>query len=73
MKAVPGQEGARSALRFCLAFPAISSVIPGILTPDEADANALASAFGPLPKAAVEAVLEINRRRQFFVAKPRAS
>jgi aryl-alcohol dehydrogenase-like predicted oxidoreductase len=73
VKAAPGQEGARSALRFCLWFPAISSVIPGILTPDEADLNAQASAFGPLPKEAVEAVLEINRQRQFFVAKPRAS
>ena len=72
VKAAPGQEGARSALRFCLAFPAISSVIPGILTPAEADANAQASTFGPLPKEAVEAVLEINRQRKFFVARPRA-
>jgi aryl-alcohol dehydrogenase-like predicted oxidoreductase len=71
--AAPGAEGVRSALRFCLAFPAISSVIPGILTPAEADANARASEAGPLPKAAVDAVLEINRTRQFFVAKPRAS
>lgn len=73
VKAAPGAEGARSALRFCLAFPAISSVIPGILTPAEADANAAASDFGPLPPDAVEAVLRINRQRQFFVARPRAS
>jgi len=63
----PGASGAQSALRFCLAFPAVSTVIPGILTPAEADANAAASALGPLPEAAVRAVLEINRRRQFFV------
>jgi aryl-alcohol dehydrogenase-like predicted oxidoreductase len=73
VKAAPGREGARSALRFCLAFPAISSVIPGILTPAEADENARASEFGPLPPEAVEAVLQINRQRQFFVARPRAS
>jgi aryl-alcohol dehydrogenase-like predicted oxidoreductase len=73
VKAAPGREGAQSALRFCLAFPAISSVIPGILTPEEAEENAHASDLGPLAEAAVEAVLEINRKRQFFVARPRAS
>ncbi len=72
VKATPGRDGARSALRFCLAFPGISSVIPGILTPAEADENARASDCGPLPKAAVDAVLDINRTRQFFVARPRA-
>jgi len=73
IEAAPGREGAASALRFCLAFPAISSVIPGILTPEEAEENARASDFGPLPQQAVEAVLEVNRERQFFVARPRAS
>jgi len=73
VSARPGAEGAQSALRFCLSFPAISSTIPGILTPAEAEANALASAFGPLPPAAVEAVMAINRNRQFFVIQPRAS
>lgn len=63
----PGAEGAQSALRFCLSFPAVSSVIPGILTPAEAAENARASASGALPAEAVEAVLAINRRRQFFV------
>jgi aryl-alcohol dehydrogenase-like predicted oxidoreductase len=67
----PGTSGAQSALRFCLAFPAISTVIPGILTPTEAEDNAAASDLGPLPEQAVRAVLEINRRRQFFV-KPTA-
>jgi len=72
VKVAPGREGAQSALRFCLAFPTISSVIPGILTPIEADENALASERGPLPPEAVEVVLEINRERQFFVARHRA-
>ena len=67
LSARPGAEGAESALRFCLSFPAVSSVIPGILTPAEAAGNARASGAGALPAPAVEAVLAINRRRQFFV------
>ena len=67
VSARPGAEGAESALRFCLSFLSVSSVIPGILTPAEAAENARASASGPLPAPAVEAVLAINRRRQFFV------
>ena len=67
LSAKPGSEGAQSALRFCLSFAAVSSVIPGILTPSEATENALASRSGPLSPPAVEAVLAINRRRQFFV------
>jgi aryl-alcohol dehydrogenase-like predicted oxidoreductase len=65
----PGKEGAESALRFCLAFAGVSTVIPGILTASEAEANAAASAAGPLPAEAVAAVLEINRTRQFFVRR----
>jgi aryl-alcohol dehydrogenase-like predicted oxidoreductase len=73
VSAAPGPAGVQSALRFCLSFPAVSSVIPGILTPTEVDENAHASDLGPLSEAAVAAVLEINRRRQFFVASARAS
>src|SRR6267142_5522070 len=46
--ASPGEAGVQAALRFCLAFPAVSSAIPGIMTPAEADQNAAASGFGPL-------------------------
>jgi aryl-alcohol dehydrogenase-like predicted oxidoreductase len=63
----PGREGAHAALRFCLAQPALSTTIPGILTAAEAEENASASGLGPLPPAAVAAVLDINKRRQFFV------
>jgi aryl-alcohol dehydrogenase-like predicted oxidoreductase len=68
LSAAPGTEGAQAALRFCLAFPAISSTIPGILAPEEADQNAAASTLGPLSAVAVRAVLEINQSRQFFVS-----
>jgi aryl-alcohol dehydrogenase-like predicted oxidoreductase len=71
--AAPGEEGALAALRFCLSFPAVTTTIPGILRPGEAESNARAGALGPLPAPSVEAVLEINRRREFFVAPARAS
>jgi aryl-alcohol dehydrogenase-like predicted oxidoreductase len=73
VSASPGAAGVQAALRFCLAFPQISSTIPGILTPAEADQNAAASGLGPLPHEAVAAVLEINRNRRFFVEPAKAS
>ncbi|SJZ42422.1 Predicted oxidoreductase [Enhydrobacter aerosaccus] len=67
--AEPGPSAVQAALRFCLAFPELSTTIPGILTSDEAEQNARASDLGPLPAAAVAAVLEINRTRDFFVGR----
>lgn len=64
----PGEAAAQAALRFCLSFPAVSTTIPGILRPLEADQNAAASLLGPLPRQAVDAVLAINRKRRFFVS-----
>jgi aryl-alcohol dehydrogenase-like predicted oxidoreductase len=64
----PGEAAAQAALRFCLSFPAVSTAIPGIMRPLEADQNAAASLLGPLPQQAVEAILEINRNRRFFVS-----
>jgi len=73
VRAEPGREGTLAALRFCLSFAAVSTTIPGILRPEEAETNAAAGTLGPLPPADVEAVLAINRRRDFFVAPARAS
>jgi aryl-alcohol dehydrogenase-like predicted oxidoreductase len=72
LSAAPGQEGVLSALRFCLSFAAVSTVIPGVLRASEAEINARASELGPLPAVAIEAVLTINRQRDFFVAPARA-
>lgn len=72
LKAAPGAGGAQAALRFCLAFPAVSSTIPGILRPEEVDQNAAASTLGALPPEAVHAVLEINRNRKFFASQASA-
>ena len=68
ISAAPGEAAAQAALRFCLSFPAVSTTIPGIMRPHEADQDAAASGLGPLPPQAVEAILEINRNRRFFVS-----
>ena len=70
LAAVPhpaGSTATQAALRFCLSFPAVSTVIPGMLTPAEVDENTAASELGMLPEAAVEAVLALNRTQSFFV------
>ncbi len=73
VSASPGQEAVLSALRFCLSFDGVSSVIPGVLHPAEAEMNAQASEQGPLPPGIVEEVLAINGKRDFFVSPARAS
>ena len=70
--ATPGREAVLSALRFCLSFDAVSCVIPGILHAHEAETNAEASRLGALPTNAVETVLAINQKRNFFVSSPHA-
>jgi aryl-alcohol dehydrogenase-like predicted oxidoreductase len=51
-----GETEAEFALRFCLSVESVASVIPGVLTAEEAVANARASALGPLPPATVAAI-----------------
>lgn len=63
----PGIEGIQAALRFCLSFPAVSTVIPGMLRPEEVHANVRASDLGPLGLPQLDAVLTINRSQNFFV------
>ena len=73
VSATPGREAVLSALRFCLSFDGVSSVIPGVLYPAEAETNAEASEQGALPAEIVAKVLAINAQRSFFVSPPRAS
>lgn len=72
VSANPGREAVLSALRFCLSFDGVSSVIPGVLHPEEAETNAEASEQGPLPAEIVAKVLAINAQRSFFVSSARA-
>ncbi|MDP3240318.1 MAG: aldo/keto reductase, partial [Reyranella sp.] len=67
VSANPGREAVLGALRFCLSFDGVSSVIPGVLHPAEAEMNAEASGQGALPADVVEKVLAINAQRSFFV------
>ncbi|CCQ73062.1 conserved protein of unknown function [Aldo/keto reductase domain] [Magnetospira sp. QH-2] len=52
------------SLRFCLSFDAVAAAIPGILTPAEAEMNALAQ--GALPAPVLERALEIARANDPF-------
>jgi aryl-alcohol dehydrogenase-like predicted oxidoreductase len=61
------EDRARTALRFCLSVPAVASIIPGILTPAEAEFNAAVGDLAPLPTEQYEAVLALNRTHEFFV------
>jgi aryl-alcohol dehydrogenase-like predicted oxidoreductase len=63
----PGSTATQAALRFCLSFQGIATVIPGMINPAEVDEDAEASRLGPLPDASVEAVLAISRSHTFFL------
>lgn len=62
-----GQTRTQVALRYCLSHPEVATVIPGILTLEQAIENAAASDLGPLPAKDLAAVEEINRRLESFV------
>jgi aryl-alcohol dehydrogenase-like predicted oxidoreductase len=66
----PDQTPSQMALRFCLSFPSVATVIPGIMTPAEAEENAAAGVAGPLPEDDVQRILRINRDESFFVPSP---
>jgi aryl-alcohol dehydrogenase-like predicted oxidoreductase len=40
-------------LRFCLSYPAVSAVIPGLMNVREVEEDAATSALGPFPPAAL--------------------
>lgn len=65
-----GHTNVQAALRFCLSVPEVSVVIPGILTPAEAEENAGASDLGPLPDGIVAEIIAMNRAED-ALAKPR--
>jgi aryl-alcohol dehydrogenase-like predicted oxidoreductase len=57
------------ALRFCLSYPAVTTTIPGILTPKEVDLNIAAVTSGPLLPASCRAVELLHERRCFVVGR----
>jgi aryl-alcohol dehydrogenase-like predicted oxidoreductase len=63
-----GQTPVQAALRFCLSFPEVCVVIPGITTSDEASENAEASDLGPLAAKAIDAILEFHARNDVVLS-----
>jgi aryl-alcohol dehydrogenase-like predicted oxidoreductase len=61
------QTPAQFALRFCLSFPAISSVIPGMLNTTHVDDNTRASELGGLRESERAQIMEIYREHDFFL------
>jgi len=51
-----------AALRFCLSFPEVTTVIPGARTPEQVRENVLALALGALPPSLTERAREWFRR-----------
>jgi len=58
-----GSTLAQLALRYILEFDAVSTVIPGARTPEQARANALAAELAPLPESTLRAIAALYARR----------
>jgi len=59
----PGSTLAQLALRWILDFDAVSTVIPGAKTPEQARANAAAAELPPLPSETHAMIAELYRQR----------
>ena len=58
-----GATLAQLALRWILGFEAVSTIIPGARTPEQARANAAAADLQPLPSETLQAIAELYRER----------
>lgn len=63
-----GEPLAVTALRFCLSNPAVSTVIPGMRTPQHVEENVAASSSGPLPADTLQILYKHRWMRNFYVA-----
>jgi aryl-alcohol dehydrogenase-like predicted oxidoreductase len=59
--AAAGQTPSQFALRFCLSFAQVTSVIPGMLRQEEVAENAATSRFAPLDQLTLTALREVYR------------
>lgn len=64
------QTPAQFALRYCLSFPGVAAVIPGMMTPMEVDENAAAADFGPLSDAETAAIRHCYVSADLFDGAP---
>ena len=61
------QTNTQIALRFCLSYPEISTVIPGMLTEEHVKENVISSQLGALPSFILEKFESIYQNHQFFI------
>jgi aryl-alcohol dehydrogenase-like predicted oxidoreductase len=57
-------ERAAVAVRFCLSFDVVGTVIPGMLDPQEVRANSAAAAHGRLRPDELEQIKDVYRRHE---------
>lgn len=62
----PVGEMPNLALRFCITDPAVSTVIPGMRSPDRIHANVAVSGAGPLPQATMEKLRKHRWVRNYY-------
>lgn len=67
IQALEPQTSAQFALRFCLSYPAISTVIPGMLTAPQVEENVAAGRLGPLPNQTRRQIEQCYHQHQFFL------
>lgn len=58
-------DRAAAALRFCMSFDAVATIIPGMLSPTEVTANVAACNEGPLDPSQLKSVESVYRLHQF--------
>lgn len=64
-----GQTKAQLALRFCLSFSAVSTVIPGMLTREQVLENTKASDLGLLQSHERQKIKEVYLQNRFFIGR----
>ena len=62
------QTNAQIALRFCLSFSQISSVVTGILTPEHVRENAKSSLMGPFSSTIKNDFIKIYQNHRFYIS-----
>jgi aryl-alcohol dehydrogenase-like predicted oxidoreductase len=60
---------AQLALKFCVSFPEVSTVVPGMMTPEEVEENAAAGYLPPLKSHQLKEAALVTRELKFFLGK----
>ena len=63
------QTHAQIALRFCLSYQGVSTVIPGMLTQKEVEENVVASQLGPLVEMELLGIEKIHENNTFLIRR----